>query len=175
MKLHRIFVAGALMAVGLLASPSEAVTLTLNGGTSFLTNDAAFSGLKSPGLLLGAEMTYGLDDVFEVGGFLDYNRMTGKDQLPSASMIFFGAIARVGLPLTGFFVDGRIGLDKFSYASGSSELALGFGAGLGYSISMGPLLAIKPHVGYRYLPAKKSGITVDGNAIDTSILVSFGF
>jgi hypothetical protein len=165
--------AGVFALALLSAAPASAFTLSAHGGLSTGT----VPGYKSSRLLFGGELTYGLGDLFQAGGFYDHNPLTadpagGTD----GSLSHYGAVARVSFGMiSSLFVDAKLGFDKMSAGGFSSDSAFGFGVGAGYIIGLVPTLSLKPRVGYRSLAIKSGTTSVNRSIADLGVLLSFSF
>lgn len=161
-----LFVSAGLMAG---AQQAHAFTLTAKGGMSTM-NGSAHAGLDKTALLLGGELTFGLGSLIQFGPFYEYNSIGNSTN--SGTLNFFGGVIRVGFIPTRLFADLNGGLVKSSFAGTSSDTSFGFGAGLGYEISIAPLISISPRIGYRNLPSKVGSTETERTSLDGSLLLS---
>ena len=151
---------------------SAALQVSGSGGISFGSGEA-HSGYDSLSPLLGGELTYGLADVFQIGGFFDYNFLPNSANV-DASTWFTGPLARIGFGyISDIFFDLKVGLTKTNVGTFSSNTAVGVGAGIGYNVSFLPLISLKPRIGYRLLPFNVSSGSFSRHMIDFGAVISF--
>ena len=163
--------------VGLLLLPvirsAEAETLlSAKGGLSFASGDAQ-AGYSSVVPTLGAEIAFGVAEIIQFGVFYDYSLMTGSD-LGTASVHFYGGVVRLGFgPLARFFFDSQLGRTFTSTPGGfSSDSTLGYGFGLGTTFSIGPLVSLRPRLGFRVLPMQFPSFSLGRTLIDAGVLLT---
>jgi hypothetical protein len=177
--MRKLLVLGLL--VSSLATPASAINLGGQLSYSFPGGDA-FPNRKSPGQLWGAEVTFGLAELFELGAFYDYawydfeqSVVTGSGTLVTVNTYFYGLLARAGLPATGFYGDARVGISSQSttttngVATFRTDKKLGVGIGAGHRWSIFSLVELGPRVGYRMLPSASEGTTYSGGTFDVGL------
>jgi hypothetical protein len=156
----------------LIAAPSaHAFTLTASAGLPFSmsgNNDA----WKSPGYTLGAEVLADYASV-ELGATYQYLKFGADTAAQDSKISFYGGVARVTIPLTGAFADVKAGA---SHPSSPSVFDGGFsyGVGVGYTLSLGPVLSLRPRLGYLHLNEKRASgaASQDRNYLEAGVLLS---
>lgn len=120
------------------------IQASLRGALDIPTSN--FSFVKSPAAQVGADLTYGLTNLFQLGLTYQHDSLsyTGGG---SGSGVFYGGVGRVGF-FSGAFVDVQGGL----WDRDSGGTSFSYGAGLGYRMPFTPLLELSPRFGYRSLP-----------------------
>jgi hypothetical protein len=130
-------------------------------------NASNYGFATSPSLLLGAQLTVGMTDLFQFGGAYEHNSLSYSNGGGSGSMTFYGVVARIGTYSPVFF-DGQGGLDERD-GSGTS---FSWGIGAGYKIPIAYMIDFSPRIGYRSVPDNGSerGLFDAGVLITVNIL-----
>ena len=169
-----------LLLVALAFAPARAeafLSIGAGGGLSSGSGDAQI-GYKSTSWYYSGEALLGFLPMLDTGVFYDHNILRDAADITSQGMDFYGLIAQFGLGMvTDLFVDARLGFTKRdSIGLATYDSAFGYGVGLGYKFSIIPMISIKPHVGFRHLPAKITGLdAVSANFWDFGAILSVGF
>lgn len=145
----------ALVGLATVASTNSAQAARLSVLGALSTTQSGWGLESSPMPLVGGELTFGIGDYFQLGGFFENNFISfqGGSGLTS-SVQFYGAVVRISA-ITGLYLDAKAGFDKGE----GSDTGVGIGAGLGYRIPLGFFADISPRVGYRYLPYSYAGVS----------------
>lgn len=178
-KLSKITLSASLalslaLAAILTTEASSFAGVNILGGVSLGTG-AANDGMSAIQPLAGAELTFGVGGVLELGGFYDHN-FQSYDSGTSGTLRFFGGMARLGFgPASDLKFDGKIGLTSSSAGGSSSDSVLGIGAGLSYLKGLGPLLSVGPRLGVRTLPFSSGEVSLARTMFDLGVMLSVGF
>jgi hypothetical protein len=161
MTIKRFLVALVLMASSLPATSHAGAHFDVLGAGSFRGDNYPF--INSPSLLAGADFTYGMLDLFELGAVYNHNFLSytfgGSD-----SLNFYGGIIR-SRTMVGLFGDLQAGIAK----RGGLDPSFSWGVGAGYAIPFGIVFDLSPRVGYRSVP--DAGTT--RSLIDVGLLFTF--
>ena len=172
--MKKILGSAVVFAFIIASAPAHAFTVAAHGGFAFPGGDA-YAGVESPAFQWGGELTFGLSDIFQLGGFYQQIGFSPENGTTDSTLRFYGAVARVSPPATDIFVDAKLGFDTVSVGDTSTDSTFAFGLGAGYIIGLGPLVSLMPRVGYYSLPVGEDPNSVSGHTFDATLLVSLGF
>jgi hypothetical protein len=143
-----------------VASPALAsIEISAQGAGAFNTSNYGFA--SSPSLLLGAQLTMGLSDLFQFGGIYQHTSLSYENNGGTGSTNFYGGLVRIGT-MSPIFFDGQAGIvDRDSLGNSFS-----YGVGAGFKIPLAYLFDLCPRVGYRSVP--DSGI--ERSQVDVGLL-----
>ncbi len=144
------------------ANRASALSLSAEGAGSF--NAGSYSFVSTPSLMLAAEATFGISELFQLGFVLDHNFLSYQNNAGTGALNFYGGLARLGLPF-GLFADTQLGVAKRD--SQDSEFSWGLGAGI--RLFTAPLFELSPRVSYRSVPDSSVGRSL----LDIGLLFTF--
>jgi hypothetical protein len=145
----------------LAASPAAlaGVEISAQGAGAFNSSNYGFA--SSPSLLLGAQLTMGLTDLFQLGVAFQHNSLSYQNNGGTGQLNFLGALVRIGT-MSPIFFDGQAGIaDRDNIGNSFS-----YGVGAGFKIPVAYLFDLSPRVGYRSVP--DSG--VERSQVDVGLL-----
>jgi len=111
------------------------------------------TGAESPIFHLGGELAFTVSSI-ELGGFFDRHIVKGSGSNADGGVNFYGGLVRFVTPGMGIFLDGRVGLTKYSSQSSDSDNALAYGFGIGSRFEIAKTFQVMPRLGYTILPAE---------------------
>ncbi len=162
-----------LLALALLPAKAHAISVSAEGGLSFLGGDASI-GYSSSAPRLGGSIDFDLAPMISVGAFYDATLASTDPWGVGATKSFYGALIRFDLPIL-FFGEARAGLTKQSYTTYSSDAAFGFGISAGYKMLDLGVVQLSPMLGFRSLPTQiGSNQSLGGTTLDLGIRLSVG-
>lgn len=142
-----------------------------------VTSVSELPGVKVASPLLGAELTFGVQDFLQFGPFIDRNTLYFNSGQTGYTN-FYGVVVRVEVAnVSGVMFDFRLGSAKTSIGSEVSNQKFSFGAGMGYRISGSGRgsMAVKPRLGFRSTPYEQGGNNFDHFMLEFDLLLSFLF
>jgi hypothetical protein len=145
------------------ACPSAFAGIEISAQGAGAFNSSNYGFASSPSLLLGAQLTVGLSDLFQFGGIYQHNSLSYENNGGTGSLNFYGGVLRIGT-LTPIFFDAQAGIDNRDSAGDSFS----YGVGAGFKIPLAYLFDLSPRVGYRSVP--DSGI--ERSQVDVGILLT---
>jgi hypothetical protein len=145
------------------ASPAAFAGIEISGQGAAAFNTSNYGFVSSPSLLLGAQLTVGLTDLFQVGGIYQHTSLSYENNGGSGSTNFYGGLVRIGT-MTPIFFDGQAGIVNRDSLGNSFS----YGVGAGFKIPLAYLVDLSPRVGYRSVP--DSGI--ERSQVDVGILLT---
>ncbi len=143
--------------------------LTGRGVASFSGEN--YNGISQPSIGFGADGTYGMSDLFQLGFTYNKNSLNYSQSSwtvgGNGTVVFYGAISRFGFIGTSLFVDLQAGL----CARDSLPSSFSWGVAAGYKFPISYMVSLSPRVSYRSLPDS----SVTRALIDAGLMLTLSF